>query len=197
MSSIRDIRNPWRDQYRQAKFRSANFFVENDSRGGGRRPAIHVYPKRNKPYSEDMGRAPVTFQIRGYLIGPYYLDDKDRLITALEADGPGTLQVPLPYLKQPLEVLAGPYTITERREAGGYCELEMEFSEYGTPGFANTTPNSSQDVKTAAADAQAAIQSYVAAQMGAGTMTNDEMNALMGKLETWGLVPSGVPSLGK
>lgn len=145
MSSIIEAateRSQWRKRYKTAYFRAAAFHTEADSRSSGRRVVLHQYPKRNVPYSEDMGRQAVTFQIRGYLIGPNYHILKDILIAALEEDGPGTLRVSMPYLGQTLEVMAGPYTITERRELGGFCEVDMEFMEYGTPG--NTAVSGSQ-----------------------------------------------------
>ena len=89
--------NPWRDRYQPAAFRNAQFFVETDARVGGRRVAPHEYPKRNTPYSEDMGRKALRFLVQGYLIGPKYWDQKNRLIAELDKDGPGLLRLPLPY----------------------------------------------------------------------------------------------------
>jgi len=132
---IRDIHNPWRDRYQTASFRGAVFHVETDARSSGRRVVLHEYPKRDDPYAEDMGRSARKFQVHGYLIGPNYLQQKDALIDALEADGPGTLRLPMPYMGEDIDVMAGPYSITETREKGGMCIVEMDFVEYGTPGF--------------------------------------------------------------
>src|SRR4051812_26581932 len=101
---IGDIKNPWRDKWLQAQFRGARFFVENGVMAGGRRTALHEYPKRNVPYAEDMGKAANKFVVQGYLIGPNYLNDKDALIDALEKDGPGMLRLPLPYKMRDVEV---------------------------------------------------------------------------------------------
>ncbi len=141
---IREIHNPWRDRYQRAAFRGAMFFVEIEQRGGGRRVVPHEYPKRNDPYSEDMGRSATRFAVQGYLIGPNYLDLKDALITALEADGPGTLRLPLPYRGQDVEVMVLNYGVTETRERGGMCTVDMSFIEAGKPGFSDvviTTPS--------------------------------------------------------
>jgi prophage DNA circulation protein len=130
---IRDIHNPWRDKYQAASFRGAIFHVESDARAGGRRVVLHEYPKRDVPYAEDMGRATRKFQLQAYLIGPNYLTLKDLLIEALEEDGPGTLRLPMPYMGEDIDVMVTAYSITETREKGGMCAVEMEFVEYGQP----------------------------------------------------------------
>jgi prophage DNA circulation protein len=141
---ITDFHNPWRDKYRQAMFRTAAFFVETDRRSGGRRVALHQYPKRSLPYAEDMGRTANGFSVQGYLIGPDYLNDKDALITALEMDGPGNLRLPLPYAMSDVLVMVRAYGVTESRERGGMCTVEMEFVEYGTPLFRPTISTTAQ-----------------------------------------------------
>jgi prophage DNA circulation protein len=133
MTAIRDLHTPWRDKYRQAQFRSVPFFVETGGRGGGRRVALHQYPKRNVPYAEDMGRTANRYLVQGYLIGPDYLDAKDALIDALEADGPGMLRLPLPYKMSDVNVMVQSYSIAETREKGGFCTIDMDFVEYGDP----------------------------------------------------------------
>ena len=68
MGSIRDIRNVWRDNLVPASFRGAVFHVETSGRRSGRRTVVHEYPKRNIPYSEDMGRSAVKWSFTAYLI---------------------------------------------------------------------------------------------------------------------------------
>ena len=127
--------NPWRDRYQPAAFRNVQFFVETDARAGGRRIAPHEYPKRNTPYAEDMGRKALRFMVQGYLIGPKYWDQKNRLIDALDKDGPGLLRLPLPYQMADVKVMVAAYTVTEGREKGGFCTVEMDFMEYGDPQY--------------------------------------------------------------
>lgn len=147
---IRDIHYPWRDKYQQAMFRSAIFFVDTDVRAGGRRVALHQYPKRNVPYAEDMGRTANAFSVQGYLIGPAYLDLKDNLISALEQDGPGMLRLPMPYQMSDVNVMVQSYSITESREKGGICTIEMSFVEYGDPAYRATIATPSQVAQSAA-----------------------------------------------
>lgn len=183
MASIRDISNPWRDRYQQASFRGATFFVENDARQGGRRSALHEYPKRNQPYTEDMGRAANRFTVQGYLIGPEYLTAKDRLIQALEEDGPGTLRLPLPYRMRDVRVLALNYVVTESRERGGMCILEMDFMEAGTPTNRGVASTSGQiELSAATVERTAAAQPA----MESVQQTVDELKQYR---DIWNMVP--------
>ena len=149
MVAISDIHNPWRDRWQQATFRGAMFFVETGGRAGGRRVALHQYPKRNVPYAEDMGKQANRFVVQGYLIGPHYLDDKDALIEALEKDGPGMLRLPLPYKMRDVEVMVQQYSVTESRERGGMCGVEMDFVEYGNPAYRSTVSTPGEIQKSA------------------------------------------------
>ncbi|MHC2534221.1 DNA circularization N-terminal domain-containing protein [Bradyrhizobium diazoefficiens] len=160
---IRDVHNPWRDRYQTASFRGAFFHVETDARASGRRVALHEYPKRDDPYAEDMGRAARRFQVQGYLIGPNYLQQKDALIAALEADGPGILRLPMPYMGEDIEVMAGTYSVTESREKGGMCAFEMDFIEYGTPGFSANA--ASIDTQGAISNAARGVEAMTATMM--------------------------------
>ena len=143
--------NPWRDRYQPAAFRNAQFFVETDARVGGRRVAVHEYPKRNTPYAEDMGRKAFRYLVQGYLIGPHYWDQKNRLVAELDKDGPGLLRLPLPYQMADVNVMVNGYTATDARERGGYCSVEMDFAEYGDPTYR-------QEISTTAVINEAATQ---------------------------------------
>jgi prophage DNA circulation protein len=186
---IKDLHNPWRDlydrepnaQFGHAKFRSAEFFVETNSRAGGRRVALHEYPKRNVPYAEDMGRAAIKFAVQGYCIGPYYLTAKDRLVDALEQNGPGTLWLPLMYRMEDIEVMVNSYAVTESRERGGICMVEMQFIEYGDPAY--------REVAFTPAQIDQSAQNAERAVTGEKTATTDEEVAPYN--DTW---VSGMPS---
>jgi prophage DNA circulation protein len=125
-------RAPWREGLGPASFRGAFFHVEAGGKASGRRVALHEYPKRNLPYAEDMGRRAKRFRISGYLIGPNFTRPRDLLVSALEADGPGLLVLPK---ISALQVVCEGYTLTEVRERGGFCTVEMQFVEAGVPGF--------------------------------------------------------------
>jgi prophage DNA circulation protein len=140
MSSIKDLHNPWRDKLLPASFRNALFHCESGSREGGRRIVTHEFPKKENPYSEDMGRKSKTFSVRAYCIAyPFdasellrrdYTRPRNRLLQALEEAGPGTLQLPL----LPAEnVVVNRYRLTEEDRFGGYCVFDIQFDELGIP----------------------------------------------------------------
>jgi prophage DNA circulation protein len=132
----------WRGKLMPARFRNARFHVDSAVRESGRRIVPHEYPKKDVPYAEDMGRRAREFTIRGYIIVyPRNVDGddlkkkdytiaRDALITALETDGPSTLQLPLLGI---MNVACTRYRVTEENRAGGYCSFDMSFVEYGQP----------------------------------------------------------------
>jgi prophage DNA circulation protein len=154
MASIADIHTPWRDNLRQASFRGVPFHVEVGAKSSGRRIVVHEYPKRDLPYAEDMGRRAKRFTITGYFIqypnDQAALDDssaaslllrrdyrlaRDELIRALETEGPGALVHPtLQEAYGDLMVVAEGYAASESRERGGFCVVDMQFVEVGSPG---------------------------------------------------------------
>jgi prophage DNA circulation protein len=164
MSTIRDIHLPFRDSWLPASYRGAPFFVEATSRDNGRRIVTHEFPKKDFPYSEDMGRKAKTFTLRAYCItypvtldgdnGVLYNKDyrvvRDKLIQALEAYGPGTLV--LSTLPQE-NVVVTRYRITEEEKFGGYCTFDIEFVEAGVRPLVSTNPQNTRAVLNAAADA--------------------------------------------
>lgn len=169
MASIRDIHNPWRDALLPASFDGVSFHVETGGREGGRRIVVHQFPKRELPYSEDLGRRAIEFTIRGYCIqfpfdaglqpdasgrmAPLYMKDyrvaRDLLQQRLDTGGPGVLQ--LPTARTTMTVVCTRYRLTEEEQRGGFCVFDMSFVEFGLPLL---TPASStqQDLATAATD---------------------------------------------
>ncbi|EGK8325810.1 DUF2313 domain-containing protein [Escherichia coli] len=59
----------WRDNLYDASFRGVPFSVESDEGSFGRRVQVHEYPNRDKPYTEDLGRATRRLTINAYLVG--------------------------------------------------------------------------------------------------------------------------------
>ena len=162
MSTIKDIHLPFRDALLPAAFRGAGFFCEVGSKDNGRRIVVHEFPKRDTPYSEDMGRKAKTFSVRAYCItypggggggGAYardYRQPRDRLVSALEQLGPGGLQLPTLRSEQ---VVVTRYRLTEEEKLGGYCVFDIEFAEAGqAPGTLSPSMNTAAAL-TSSADA--------------------------------------------
>lgn len=132
---ITDLPSAWRERLRPASFRGAQFHVEAVARASGRRIVVHEFPKRDLPYSEDMGRRALKFPITGYIITPPgapvdYTIARDRLIAALEEEGEASLIHPT---MGEFKVVCDQYSTTETRERGGMCIFEMLFYEAGLP----------------------------------------------------------------
>src|SRR5262245_63838069 len=133
MAAITDIKVPWRDELLPARFRNALFHVEVGSRENGRRIVVHEFPKRDEPYAEDMGRRAIEFTVRAYCItyprntdeplySRDYRDARNRLVTELETEGDGVLQLPtLP----PMTVVCQRYRLTAEAPPGGYRVFHM------------------------------------------------------------------------
>lgn len=164
----------WRGRFQPAAFGDATFHVDTGIRKSGRRIVSHQFPKRDIPYAEDMGRRAREFTVRGYIIA-YVRDDvggdllrqrnyipaRDRLITALETEGPRPLTLPFLGTKQVVPIR---YRVTEEDKLGGYCTFDMTFVEYGKAP-AEGARQGSGDVTTKADSLGAAVNTGVQSKL--------------------------------
>lgn len=119
----------WREDLQAASYRGVPFDVEGDSGTFGRRTQVHEYPQRDKPFAEDLGRATRQFDITAFVIGDDYLQRRDALLAALEAEGPGALVHPW-YGELQVNVRE-PARVSHSRFNGGMCEIALSFVEAG------------------------------------------------------------------
>jgi len=201
----------WRERFRLASFKDQPFYVEQQGRSSGRRTVLHQYPKRDIPYAEDMGREALHYAITGYLIQaplkPYSDTDtnyrgmprdydvaRDKLESKLMEKSPGRLLDPYnPSLNLsgygvgfPLLFMCEKYTITEARERGGYCTIEMSFVEAGMPGnnISTQAPPPMTVLKSSVAGAQAAAAAQLNAQQEAlNAAAKEERERLQKQIE--------------
>ena len=151
---------PWREKWRQASFRGVLFYVEMNAKTSGRRTAMHVFPKRDTPYAEDLGRRGYEFHVVGYVIGPNYVVDRENLQAALEDsrnEGPGILVLPT-YPDHIVTCVH--FQSMERREQGGFCEFHMVFAEAGDPKSAVAKVATSPTIVKKSNDANEAVSQY-------------------------------------
>ncbi|MCL9999233.1 MAG: DNA circularization N-terminal domain-containing protein [Erythrobacter sp.] len=118
----------WRDQYQQGSFRGAPFRTEAEERTGGRRIVSHEFPGRDEPVTEDLGRRAKQFSIDCHVIGAEFLKQRDDLLTALEAPGPGLLVHPQ-YGRMMAVVFD--YACSTSTEEGGIARFRITFGEAG------------------------------------------------------------------
>lgn len=123
----------WRDKLRDASFRGVPFSVEDDEGEFGRRVQVHEYPNRDKPFTEDLGRAARRLTINAYLVGSDYSDQRDRLIAAIETPGPGTLVHP--HYGEMKGSVDGNVKVSHSRQEGRMCRVSFQFVESGELSF--------------------------------------------------------------
>ena len=121
----------WRDLRREASFRGVPFWVDSDSVPVGRRTQLHEYPKRDQPLVEDMGRQTREYKFAGFIIGPDFISQRDRLLVALDTPGPGELIHP--WFGR-LTVTAGDCEISHARSELGMVRFNLAFID-GTLAF--------------------------------------------------------------
>lgn len=122
----------WKLKIRQATWRGYPFFVASHWRTGGRRIAKHEYPYRDKPYNEDMGRKVQGYELNGYVLGDDYHRQRDNLVKACEAFGPGTLRHPV---YGSLAVVCVDYKVEENNTDGRMASISFTFEEAGEAAY--------------------------------------------------------------
>lgn len=138
---------PWRAALQPASYMGAQFHVELGGQASGRRNAVHEYPKRNTPWTEDMGRKARRWRITGYIIGPDYLGPRDDLIAACEDGISGTLVHPT---LGAVTANCENYSMSEQRDRGGVCTFEMDFVETGSISSSGTSVDTQSASNSAA-----------------------------------------------
>ena len=103
--------------------RGVPFHTTESDTGVGRRNEVHEYPLRDLPYADDLGRRAREFQVNGYVVGENYLQERDALIEALEAYGPGELIHPKYGMLN--VVVVGRVSIRESHSEGGIARFAI------------------------------------------------------------------------
>lgn len=116
----------WKDKLQTASFRGVEFGVKDTQFQGGRRAAIHEFPKRETPYTQDLGRKAKEFTINGFVVGEAYFGRRDKLINALDKEGTGELIHPY-YGRIKVQVTG--FSARESFDGGGMVEFSMSFAQ--------------------------------------------------------------------
>jgi prophage DNA circulation protein len=159
---------PWRAALQPASYMGAQFHVEVGGQGGGRRNALHEYPKRDIPWAEDMGRRAHHWHITGYIIGPDYLAARDDLMAACDAGVSGTLVHPTIGA---VTANCDTYLMSESRERGGFCTFEMDFVETGSLNSTGVSTNTQAAANSSASSLGSASSNSLDTSLGAGTIS--------------------------
>lgn len=138
-----------------ASFRGVAFFVENAELSSGRRTVTHEFPLRDDPYVEDLGRMSRAFRVDGYVLGDGYLAQRDALLAALEAAGPGELVHPYYGTKR---AICTRVNLREATVDGGMAFFALEFAEAPVqPVTPTQAPDLAGEVSLSADEALAAV----------------------------------------
>lgn len=137
----------WKDSLQPASFRGVPFHVTDDGGAGGRRGQLHEYPLRDTPLFEDMGRKGRERSITGFVIGPDFITERDALLEALEASGPGELVHPT---MGRIMVSVPDFRYRHSNAEGGMCRFDISFVESGEVRYPTATIATSQQTISAA-----------------------------------------------
>lgn len=158
----------WRDRLRTGSFRGVAFKVEIGGRLGGRRAALFEFPKRDEPYTEDMGRRAKRFGITCYVIGSDYIEQADALEDALNRDGEGLLIHPT---MGEMNCICESSNRTERREVGGLATFDVTFVEAGSPMSTRARESTQQHLENSASSAAETVTKGGDTRLATGGMT--------------------------
>ncbi|MDT6918587.1 DNA circularization protein [Pseudomonas atacamensis] len=113
----------WRDRLLPASFRGVGFWIDQAKTPVGRKGQLHEYPQRDLPFFEDLGQQAKTHDLTAFIIGPDCLEQRDKLLKALEQ---GRGELVHPWLGR-LQVKVGECDMTHTRQGGGLVTFALKF----------------------------------------------------------------------
>jgi prophage DNA circulation protein len=113
----------WRDRLLPASFRGVGFWIDQAKTPVGRKGQLHEYPQRDLPYFEDLGQQARIHDVTAFIIGADCLEQRDKLLKALEA---GSGELVHPWLGR-LQVKVGECDMTHTRQDGGLVTFTLKF----------------------------------------------------------------------
>ncbi len=150
------------DFLQQASFRGVPFAVVVGESRHGRRLAVHEYPKRDKPWAEDMGRSTRPFTIAGFLItdsaiygGGDVNSQYKALAGAAEQSGTGTLVHPI-LGELTVSIPDGGLSVVMSLENGSTLQFNLSCIESGDRRFPSDAQDTGQGTHAAADSADEA-----------------------------------------
>jgi len=106
-----------------ASFRGVGFWIDQAKTPVGRKGQLHEYPQRDLPYFEDLGQQAKIHDITAFIVGADCLEQRDKLLKALEA---GSGELVHPWLGR-LQVKVGECDMTHTRQDGGLVTFALKF----------------------------------------------------------------------
>nr|WP_268969214.1 DNA circularization N-terminal domain-containing protein [Pseudomonas proteolytica] len=144
-----------------ASFRGIKFLIEQATVPVGRKGQLHEYPQRDEPFFESLGKQSQVHKVSAFVIGDDCFERRDKLLEALEKEGPGELVHP--WLGR-MQVDVGECDLSHSRPEGGMARLELTFYPSKPRKFPTGTANTQQQVvKSSETLLQSALRRYKAA----------------------------------
>lgn len=159
----------WQDNLRDASFRGVRFLSESHGAIVGRRRARHVYPRRDLPFHEDMGRRPRAFTVEAYVIGDDYMDRREALTAACEEEGAGTL---IHHWLGQAEVICSACRLRETKSEGRMARFTLTFEEAGALLFPSVQADTQAIVERDADQALIGVQETFEAEFSVEAVQN-------------------------
>lgn len=122
----------WTASLRPASFRGVPFAVAGSQKEFGRRVITHLFPLRDRPFHEDMGRHPRAFSIDAFIVGHDVIARVARLEAALERKGGGLLIHPH---HGSVTVVALKSAVSFAAFEGRVARIQIAFEETGAAGL--------------------------------------------------------------
>lgn len=145
------------EQLQPASFKGVSFYVTAATVTGGRKDIKHSFPNSNRQTIEDLGLAPRVFNITAVISGDdTYVQDRDRLIAALEEGGPGILIHP--FYGQLNNYVARTYTLAEDLTTLGEARFTIVFEISDSTGLPVQSQNTLSIIDTANQNVVAGVQ---------------------------------------
>jgi len=119
---------------RGGSFKGASFLVNSAVTSAGRKQVKHEFPNSSRQSIEDLGFRPRVFSlvvettadfVDGDIDPQTYFDNRNKLMDALEAGGPGILSHP--FFSTDIEVVARPFNVSENVEELGIARFSLTF----------------------------------------------------------------------
>lgn len=118
----------WLTELRLASFKGVEFYVHAADMKGGRTIVTHEVPgSERRPFKEDLGSAGRAHAVEAYVYGDEYQAQLRKLLDALDAAGPGTLNHP--FIGVAWCVVDGEFSVRQSADEGGFAVVACTFAE--------------------------------------------------------------------
>ena len=135
------------DETHSPSFKGVPFLVLASNITGGRKDVRHSFLNSDRQSVEDLGLAPRVFNLTAVVTGDNYLQDRNRLLAALEGKGPGVLVHPLYGTLN--DYVARTYTLVEDFTALGEARFSIVFEVSDSTGVPVKTESTLRTIEAA------------------------------------------------